>query len=267
MSPQEYIDSGILEAYALGAADPAEQQEVEAMCARHPEVKAALDAIREGLEVYATQHAVQPDPALRDKILRAASVHPEPKVIPLQPASSLWKMFAVAASVLLVLSVGANWYFFSSLSESREANKKWSSSADSARAGASQLAEENRKIREQRDSVAKTLAFVRSPMTKSVVLNTTDAAKPMKAMIYWDTKTMMVAVDPMTLPATKPDEQYVLWAMQDGTPVNYGAFSVSDSAGMMMLSSVEKAEGFAISLEKDGNVIAPAGPVYVMGTP
>ncbi len=264
MSPQEYIDSGILEAYALGAADPAEQREVEALCARHPEVQAALDAIREGLEVYATQHAVQPDPALRDKILRAASVHPEPKVIPLRTESSRWKGFAMAASIVLLFSIGANLYFINKM-EDEKALYSQSSAAQTEALEKKQ--DELRRLQADLDNTQNTLAFVRNPMTKSVALNTTDAAKPMKAMVYWDTKTMMVVVDPMTLPQTKTDEQYVLWAMQDGKPVNYGAFTVSDSAGMMMLSSVEKAEGFAISLEKDANVTTPAGPVYVMGKP
>jgi len=125
MTPQEYISSGILELYALGSASVAEQQEAERMLTTYPEVRKALEEIQDGLESYATLHAVTPDESLREKILgnivllgtadlssnagKTFTETPKAKVIPLQPAApSGWKNFAIAASVLFVLSLGYN---------------------------------------------------------------------------------------------------------------------------------------------------------------
>mgnify|MGYP001547819591 CR=1 FL=1 len=73
MTFAEYISSGILETYALGAATPAEKLEVEAMLEKSAEARAALEQVQKDLEAYATLHAVEPGEALRSEILGAVS--------------------------------------------------------------------------------------------------------------------------------------------------------------------------------------------------
>lgn len=282
MTPQEYISSGILETYALGSATPAEKQEVEVMLAKHPEVKKALDEILLDIEAYATLHAVEPDSALREKILGSISSEKistqkststfsdNGKVVPLQSAKSNgWRTFAIAASIILVLSVGINVYYWANAippsvrdqfhQEIATATAKSDSLQVVAIAQQTQLA--------QRDSQLHVLAFLRSPMTQTVALNSMIDGHPMKAMVHWDMKTMQVAVDPMTLPATTENQKYVLWAIVDGKPINEGDFDVADNTPIRMMNTVPKADSFAISLEKTGKVESPAGPIYVMGKP
>src|SRR5436190_1674377 len=62
---QEYIDSGILQAYILGIATPEEERNVEAMSNRHAAVRNAIEAFEYDLEKYAMANAVTPDPTIK----------------------------------------------------------------------------------------------------------------------------------------------------------------------------------------------------------
>ena len=270
MTPQEYIESGLLELYVSGAATPAEAQEAERMAAAHAEVRAALEQLQSDFEAYATMHAVTPDPALKEKIIGSllSSSHNETKVIPLQPARSAWKIFAVAASVLLLMSVAGNFIVLRNMNALSDANRQLAGQLAQKDDSMLMTARSLAAMQARQDSLAHFLAFVRNPMTQNIALNSIVDGHPMKAMVHWDSQSKMVMVDPMTLPATAPDEKYVLWAIVDGKPVNEGGFACSDTTGMMMMpSAIPSAEAFAISLEKSMAVAAPAGPIYVMGKP
>jgi mannose-6-phosphate isomerase-like protein (cupin superfamily) len=69
LTNQEYIDSGILEQYVLGLADPDESKEVEMMAAADPEIQQEIEAITRSLEIFAKANAVEPGPVVRPMIL------------------------------------------------------------------------------------------------------------------------------------------------------------------------------------------------------
>jgi anti-sigma-K factor RskA len=274
MSPAEYISSGILETYALGAATPAEKQEVEAMLSKSPEIREALDQIQQEIETYASLHAVEPDEALREKILgsitatkSADKTNAAPKVIPLkaEAAPSRLKFIAMAASVILVISIAINITQWKNMNALTAEKQKLDSDYSFEKTQKLFYAEEMVATKRKLDSLANDMNFLRSPMTKNIALNSMIKDHPMKAVVHWDMNTMQVAVDPMTLPVTSPDQKYVLWAIIDGKPVNEGDFAVQTSGGLMKMKVIPEADAFAISLEKSGAVTAPQGPVYVMG--
>lgn len=62
MDTQDYIKSGILEAYLLGLASEDEQQEVQTMVMAYPEVKNSLSHLEEEIEQVCLQYAVPPPP-------------------------------------------------------------------------------------------------------------------------------------------------------------------------------------------------------------
>lgn len=274
MSPSEYISSGILETYALGAATPAEKQDVENMLQKSPEVRAAFEQIQHEIEAYATLHAVEPDEKLRDKILgsiaavkQSNGINAAPKVIALQtePAPSRLKYFATAASFILVVSIALNIFQWKN-SKSLSAEKRKSDSAFQVEQAQRMLfVQRNIEAESKLNRLARDLNFLRNPMTKNIELNSMMKDQPMNAMVYVDMNTMQMAVDPMTLPATAADQKYVLWAMVDGKPVNVGDFDLEADPGLLMMKVSPQAEAYAISLEKSGDVSAPAGPIYVMG--
>lgn len=60
----EFIESGVLEVYALGEATEQEALEVERMCALHEAVRHEVNEISRAMEQYAEAHAIQPDPTI-----------------------------------------------------------------------------------------------------------------------------------------------------------------------------------------------------------
>lgn len=56
----EFLESGIIELYVLGAASEEETQEVEQMAAAYPEVRLEIDKVGRAVESYAHAHAREP---------------------------------------------------------------------------------------------------------------------------------------------------------------------------------------------------------------
>ena len=65
---QQYIDSGILEAYVTGSASENEVKELMHMKAMYPEVNAALQELETDMEKIARHMAVVPPERIRNKI-------------------------------------------------------------------------------------------------------------------------------------------------------------------------------------------------------
>jgi effector-binding domain-containing protein len=64
----QYIKSGILEAFVTGATTPAEEREVLQLKARYPEVNEALKSLELDMEDFARTIAITPPPRVWDKI-------------------------------------------------------------------------------------------------------------------------------------------------------------------------------------------------------
>lgn len=68
MIQQQYIDSGILEAYVTGSATEAELSELMYMKAKYPEINFALQQLELDMEHIALHMAVMPPPGTWDKL-------------------------------------------------------------------------------------------------------------------------------------------------------------------------------------------------------
>ncbi|MFD2512279.1 cupin domain-containing protein [Pontibacter locisalis] len=70
MSPiKEFIESGVLELYVLGATTPEQNLEVEQMAAAHAVVRQELDEISLSMENYALANAVKPKETVKPLLL------------------------------------------------------------------------------------------------------------------------------------------------------------------------------------------------------
>ncbi len=83
MNIPEYISSGVLEDYCLGALSDTQMAEVEAVCAKHPEVKEELVSIQKALEGYVTEQPVWRKAALKSPIWETLSnINLEEEAVP-----------------------------------------------------------------------------------------------------------------------------------------------------------------------------------------
>jgi len=65
----EFIQSGLLELYALEGTSPEETAEVERMLATHPIIRQELNAIYESMEAYARAHAITPKATIKPLVM------------------------------------------------------------------------------------------------------------------------------------------------------------------------------------------------------
>ena len=278
---QTYIESGRLEQYALGELTPAEQAEVEAWAARHPQVRQELDELLTGLGAYAEAHSLTPPAGARDRVLgrvlsqlaaaeapvaatpapfaapplmRVSASNPRPAApdaTPVAPARS-GSGWAIAASVALLLSLAANALLYSRW---QNANSELVAAQNSqARfAQASQVAE--RRLATTRSQ----LQIFRSPQFKTVALAGTPAHPAARARVLFNQVSHRVYLDVQELPTLPAGKQYQLWALDKGKPIDAGVLTAATATGddLQQMKDIASAQTFAMTVEPTGGSAGP----------
>jgi anti-sigma-K factor RskA len=138
LNTKEYISSGIIESYILGLASPEEAGILECVMKNNAEVKAAFEEAQKTLEDLATAQAMTPPEDLKSKIwnkIQKEQITEEKTADVSQPSvnhrieekeikgtekNTNWKNFAVAASVLFLVSIAGNLYWLNRQSEAKK---------------------------------------------------------------------------------------------------------------------------------------------------
>ncbi|MFN8712844.1 MAG: anti-sigma factor domain-containing protein [Bacteroidota bacterium] len=280
MSAQEFIESGLLHVYVLGATTADESRHVELMAEQWPEVKAELERLQLETEAYAGMHAFQPRATLRDTIIAHVLEQELPaqrssdngRVIPLQSAvqpARIWKAAAVVAGILLIGSAAFNIITYGNL---RDADKRIASLESEKTAFAQQT-----KLNQTRyDSINNIYtAYYQQHQATITELSTlyhpTVVAIKAKdsnnqAVVFWCNRSKTVCIDPGTMPNPDASKQYQLWAIVKGKPVDVGVFDAAPANKLQLLKIIPDAEAFAITVEKHGGVPAPEGPMVAIAS-
>lgn len=276
MNVKEYIESGILEAYALGALPEEERIQVAADIAMYPELAKELADIERALTSYAEAHAETPPAALQEQIWNAVSENksthketvvppPTTKQVPLQPEEprkrNNWMQAAIWAAI--IVSVATNFILLSQRNESRDEQEALAARVDSMSAEQNRLAKEMSTYKYERDVLA-------DPSTVEVQMGSVKENKDMKGVIYWNKGKQEAYLALQNMPVPPQGKQYQLWVIQDGKPVDMGVIPNSMLTGADSIMKVSKlvasGQAFAISLEKEGGSPTPnMEEIHVMG--
>ncbi|ANF50051.1 hypothetical protein A0O34_05710 [Chryseobacterium glaciei] len=270
MNTKEYISSGILESYILGFASQEEAGILECVMKNNAEVKAAFEEAQKTLEDLATAQAVTPPNDLKSKIWN--KIQQEQIVEEVRPVISEvkqdlkvqgeireintqknnnWKSYAVAASVLFLVSVAGNLFWMNTQSKNKEVIAKLETEKQSK-----DLAYQKMQQKWQMLSGAD---------MQMVVLKGVEKHSDSKAMVFWDKKSKEVYLNADSLPTAPEGMQYQLWAIADGKPVSAGMYT-EDKDSKIALANIKNAQAFAITLEKKGGSATPTMEnMYVMG--
>lgn len=260
MNVKEYINSGVVESYVLGMATETERQAFEQMCAAFPEIAQARDAFERSLEAELLQDATPPPAFLKEKLLLeikppvAETGYPLEEETPVRRLNP-WKWVA-AASLLLLAGVGY-WAYTT--------NEKYNDLV----ARQASMEKEMQQSTAQLQNLQQDAEMLRHPMLP-VALKGTAEAPQAQATIFWDTtatKDVYMVIN--NLPQAPSDQQYQLWALFDGKPIDLGVFDVDVQQKRLLvkMKNVQNAQAFAITLERRGrsNPEVPEGKMYVMG--
>jgi anti-sigma-K factor RskA len=268
---QEYISGGAIESYVLGVASADDVREVETLAAQHPEVKAAITAFGQALEIQAIANGVPPPHTLKQRVMDALAKEgmitsviesntaaKEPaKVISLTaaPKGVKWLRGAIAASIILLLgSAILNFYFYSQY-------KKYSKDyAD--------LLVANNAVTAKNEVLQASYNMLKDTSMMQVKMQ---ASSPERggayATVLWDRKGSDVYLMVNSLPQHPSDKQYQLWAIVDGKPVDAGMLEMNDTEGLLKMKNIKgNVQAFAITLEKKGGSPSPdMTQMYVVG--
>jgi anti-sigma-K factor RskA len=264
---KEFISSGILEQYVLGTATAEEIQQVEQMIFIYPEVQKEIDSIRQSLEGYAASFAVKPDDTLKEKIKQTylktnATVvsnlsqgNGEIKTeAPVRQMRSYTKYAAAAAILLLLGSAILNYVLYNKYNTASKELAKNKTELDNQVAVNTQLRDE--------------IKIVSDKYSFAVSLSGTEKFPEAAAKVYYVKNTGDVYLDPSNLPAAPANQQYQLWAIIDGKPVDAGVITKNGKTiriqPMKSFGNI-KVNAFAITLEKEGGSPTPKGQMYVLG--
>ena len=275
MHNEDYIASGILEVYAAGGLSLAEREEVERRAAASPEIRMALNEACMVMEEYASLHAVNPRPELKNRILAQIDAP-----IPAQSGESATESDNVkqllyeedkaaspykwmfAASILLFLLSG--WLSFHFYSKWQQAEEKLASVTASEQLLAQNFKTTSLQLQQQE----KKLAIVQDPAFKPVNLKGVEAHPDASLRVYWNPQQQQVYVDAIALPAPPAGKQYQLWALKDGQPIDAGMIEMLGKGdSLQQMKNIDAAQAFAVTLEPIGGSKTPTlEQLTVMGT-
>lgn len=263
MTPQEYIESGILEFYVYGILTETENEEVIKMASQHPEIMEEILHIENSVIMLSGSVAPKLSGKNYEKIKSLIfNDHTEEKeeVIPEKSKSGLATYLGWIAAVILLVAGG---YFFLQ----NETGKKNILNLQTEQSKLQQEIIDSELKSRQSDAY---LSIIRNRENRVISLEGQDAAPKAFAKIYWNSETHQVYVDGLNLPEPPEGMVYQVWALELNplTPLSIGLLEDfrNHSSKIFELDNVIEAEAFGITLEPSGGSPTPTlEQLFVLG--
>lgn len=243
MDVKSLIESGLLEAYALGECTPEERALLERMLREHPELRAELEAVERVLEQVAQAYAVSPPPELKARILEQARAEALPSRPP-KPSETgrLWRPLLGWAAALALGAVLA-WQL-----------REKATLAERVQALEQQAANCETRLQQQ-GRLQAIVDLLRDRNTRAIVLSDVSGGSAAKitATVWHNPVRAETVLDINTLPAPPPGRYFQCWAIVAGQPVSMGMVNFRGSDAFQTLPFRPDAQAFAISAEDNPN--------------
>ncbi len=236
----EFIESGILEEYAMGLLPEEEAQKVLKMAFLHPKVRQELNAIEETLQRLAMRSRLEPSPGLRS-VIQARAISKSPTVIPRKdfgiPRNQL---YGSIAAMLLVAFGAVLAAFFNSKDQMKTLQALYESRIAA-------MEKHNTELREQL-MVANNLRFERTRLSSSSTQN-------QYALVYANQEALFLCTS--YLPEPPAEYQYQLWSIVDDQPRSSGVIPLARKGTMDTMKRFQRTKAYAISVEPVGGSTIP----------
>ena len=278
MEIKEYIESGILDLYALGNLSSEECAGVECMIASHPELKIELELIQNSLAKYSSTFEKEVPDALRAKVLDSlefsapnnndiAAAH---KVIdisatnntnnnssndsvntPIIQSPSYYKLGIAAGFFILFTSIGYNIWLSSNLNNKQKLIETANNELLMNKKINSQLKENNLIL-------ANNSKILSTPGNVIISLAGSNIDPKAKATVIWNKNTKATSIALDNMPNQIAEKQYQLWAIVAGKPVDLGVLPQNfNSDSIINAKLIDQPQAFAITIEPKGGSINP----------
>lgn len=256
MDIKEYISSGVIETYVLGMATDEEIHVLKELCSKYPEVQQALDEAEATMGRLALDGQEQPPAALKSAILDTLvneglvdgfMQKPVDDDFQVRKSTNWYALMAAACALLLVIGVIFH------INTVKELKSKLSVLTARER----NLLVENINFREQLINKEEEIMITARASVSKYNLAGIPGHEHSSATLYWDKVTKEVFLLPQNLSVLPMGKQYQLWAIVDGKPVDAGVYTKDNFTVLQKMRSTERAEMFAITIEKQGGAEQP----------
>ena len=271
MDIQKYINSGILDNYALGLLSDSEVLEVEQNLNKFPELKIELYHIEDALAVYAQAKAIPMPKGLSEQILTSIeNIEHTPSSVSdttpknIQPQASRSPLILGS---LLGLSLLGSFFLFQQkqdIDQELVATRTQVTTTNDRMLTLQLNCDEKdgtiQRLQEQ-------LNVLKNPAYQAILLKGTDKAPNSEAIVYFNTADGKTYLDIGSLPTAPSDKDYQLWAIVDGTPSDMGVIDLAVATGdLIEVPHIVNPQAFAVTLEtKGGNPTPNLDELYVIG--
>lgn len=257
MTPEErhmLMESGLLELYVAGACSPDEARRVEDLIAHDSAVAREVESIRLAVESYAHTHRRGPRRELKTRVLdavdaasRRSSEAGHANVVSLQPR----RRYLLVASVAFVIGLLPGIYF---MLESRYYRHAFETTM-------TQLAD----VQQQRTVIAARASSMERAIDQlsdtnmvRIAMSGLPATASSFATVWWNRRSQDVYLDLHRMPSISSNEDYQLWAIVDGKPVDLGTFNPdAAAAAIVQMKQVGTPQAFAVTIEPKGGRATP----------
>jgi len=270
MDVQELISSGKLELYVAGVLSEREMADVAAMALEYKEVADEIEIIEKVMIEFLSPEDFFVGEADREsqigEILDKIHAQPASNVItPIAPApprpatpvkSMVWLNWVLAAMIAgLVIVTGLTVWFGI---QDRDLTKQLADMQTQDQ----QMTSDNRQFENKLARMEQQVNVMRNILTKRVELTNVKGNKitgqDNYILAYWNPQSQKLMLVDAKLPDLSAEQQYQLWALYDGKPIDAGVF---DYKTLQVSSSFQKdianAQAFAVTVEPKGGSKTP----------
>jgi len=254
-----YISSGILESYVLGDLSAAEQKAVESMVQLHPEIKAELEVIEIQFESMAMDQAISPTLSFDQIATKLESSISTANISETNSSKSKlaktvdiskYRMISMAASVAALIFGGLALHFYTKYQTAEQ-------DLLAIRQTQEEYASNYQVIKNDLDQLQSDVTVMTDRSYSRIALAGTDNAPDAMAYVYWNNESKDVQLSISKLKQLSDDQQYQLWTIVDGKPVDQGVFNWDDKGLIALKSATGNVAAFAVTIEPKGGSTSP----------
>ncbi len=242
MKEPRHISDGDLELLMLDVLSRREREELYDSL-NDQEVKQVKDEIEDTLEALAFHESRKPSKDVREKVLS--------DIISNSQEKASGHKFLMAASVSLTLVASTIAYFF---------YQSWQSAENQLEIALQEntyMADEARFTNQQIEVLQEGLAVLADPSYLEIPMKGLENYPGYFTSVYWNQETKDTYLHVKTLGQLNEDQQYQLWSIQEGKPVDSGVFEIEDNIALIKMKKNEAPQAFAITIEPQGGSESP----------
>lgn len=256
MNIEAYISSGILEAYAIGELTSSEKAEVERLMLEYPELRTELNKIELAQEKLLMATGIEAPGDLKERIFgKIDQASPQSETgtpISIGSTKIIYWQYAAAASFLLAIL--SSWIAYRYADELRNTKAELREII----ALNQQFAQDYNQVNQNLQSLEKEVEVISNLAFQRIELAGTDNAPNAKATVFWHAENEELYLKIQTMQALASNQQYQLWAIIDGKPVDAGVFDANTNELLSMKNIKKGATAFAVTIEPRGGQESPS---------